>query len=122
MIHETQCHVFYFWVASHVFLTVTIAAATSPTGFYDKSQLNVSTSSILNTLTGISSTACLLRCQRKKDCKHAAVRKLNETDTIQDCLQLRNTDPGDIIVTLLQEILAPENVSLVPGKFLSLLY
>ena len=109
-------------LASHVFLTVTIAAATSPTGFYDESQLDVSTASILNTLTGISSTSCLLRCQRKKDCKYAAVRKLNETDSIKECLQLRNADPGGIIVTLLQEISAPENVSLVPGKFFSLLY
>ena len=107
MTKSIYLQVIHLLIASYVFFNFILKKVASSGAFYDELHLNISTSSIANTITGISSTVCISRCRRMKECKHAALRKLNTNP--QECFLLRNTDPGQVAVTLLKEIVVPGN-------------
>ena len=97
-----------FWLRSYIFLDLIVVMVRS-SGFYNELKMSVSTSSIAKTMKGLSPTTCLSRCRRSKNCLHAALRKLNETTTTTECLQLTDIGAGEIELTLLKEILIPGN-------------
>ena len=90
-------HWFALWILS-------VAGGTTGAleNFYDVIPMKVSLDSIVKTLSGVPATTCLSICRRSNDCRHAALQK-GQGDT-SNCLQLKNTDPGDVQIELLREL------------------
>ena len=75
--------------------------------FYEEIPMNVSSESIVKSMSGVSATTCVSKCDRSNVCHHAALKR-GRGDAV-DCLHLKNTDPGSLPISLMKQILNPGN-------------
>ena len=85
-----------------------ITGSTTAVGsFYEEMPMNISSESIVKSMSGVSGTTCVSRCGRSSVCLHAALKR--GRGSAVDCLHLKDTDPGDVPISLMKQILIPGN-------------